>query len=34
MKEPTFYKVLPFDELTLQEALKKYDHSTEKGGTK
>ena len=31
-QEPTFYKVLPFDELTLQEALKKYDHPTEKGG--
>ena len=25
-------KVLPFDELTLQEALQKYTHPTEKGG--
>lgn len=31
-EEPTFYKVLPFDELTLQEALQKYAHPTEKGG--
>lgn len=31
-EEPTFYKVLPFDELTLQEAMQKYDHPTEKGG--
>lgn len=31
-EEPTFYKVLPFDELTLKEALQKYDHPTEKGG--
>ena len=31
-EEPTFYKVLPFDELTLQEALQKYNHPTEKGG--
>lgn len=31
-EEPTFYKVLPFDELTLQEALREYDHPTEKGG--
>ena len=31
-EEPTFYKVLPFDELTLQEALQKYDHPTKKGG--
>lgn len=29
-EEPTFYKVLPFDELTLQEALQKYDRSTTK----
>lgn len=33
-EEPKFYKVLPFDELTLQEALQKYDHPTEKGGAK
>ena len=31
-QEPTFYKVLPFDELTLQEALQEYDNQTEKGG--
>lgn len=31
-EEPTFYKVEPFDELPLQEALKKYVHPTEKGG--
>ncbi len=31
-EEPTFYKVEPFDELTLQEALQKYDHQTEEGG--
>lgn len=31
-EEPTFYKVEPFDELTLQEALQKYTHETEKGG--
>lgn len=30
--EPSFYKIEPFDELTLQEALQKYDHPTEKGG--
>lgn len=28
-EEPTFYKILPFDELTLQEALQKYDRSTD-----
>ena len=32
-EEPTFYKVLPFDELTLSEAEKKYNHPTEKVGT-
>ena len=31
-EEPTFYKVLPFAELTLQEALQMYDRPTEKGG--
>lgn len=31
-EEPTFYKVLPFEELTLQEAAEKYIHHTEKGG--
>lgn len=31
-QEPTFYKILPFAELTLQEALQMYDHPTEKGG--
>ena len=31
-EEPSFYKIVPFDELTLQEALRKYDHPTEKGG--
>ena len=32
-EEPSFYRVEPFDELTLQEALKKYvDYPTEKGG--
>lgn len=30
-EEPTFYKVEPFDELTLQEALEKYEN---KGETK
>lgn len=31
-EEPTFYKVLPFDDLSLQEALQKYGSQTEKGG--
>ena len=32
-EEPSFYKVEPFDELTLQEALEKYvDHPTKKDG--
>lgn len=31
-EEPSFYKIEPFDELTLKEALQKYDHPTEKGG--
>ena len=32
-EKPTFYKVLPFDELTLKEALEKYkDDENVKGG--
>lgn len=31
-EEPSFYKILPFDELTLQEALQIYTRPTEKGG--
>ena len=31
-EEPTFYKVLPFDELTLKEAKEKYKAQSGKGG--